>query len=89
MLNTLDCAFTIDRKSKAMRELKTGKAPALDGTITAQMLKYGGEIVVDWMVWMCKLAWQQSKVPEDWRRAIIVPLYKGKGKRGNVIIIGV
>ncbi len=23
----------------------------------------------------------QRKVPEDWRKAIIVPLYKGKGKR--------
>ncbi len=45
------------------------------------MLKYGGEIVVDWMMWMCNLAWEQSKVPEDWRKAIIVPLYKGKGNR--------
>ncbi len=27
------------------------------------------------------LAWEQSKVLEDWRKAIIVPMYKGKGKR--------
>ncbi len=27
------------------------------------------------------LAWEQSKVPEDWRKAIIVPLYKGKCNR--------
>ncbi len=44
-------------------------------------MKYGGEIVVVWMVWICNLAWEQSKVPEAWRKAIIVPLYKGKGKR--------
>ncbi len=44
------------------------------------MLKYGGEIVVDWMVWICHLVWEQSEVSEDWRKAIIVPLYKGKGK---------
>ncbi len=25
--------------------------------------------------------WEQSKVPEDWRKTIIVPLYKGKGNR--------
>ncbi len=43
------------------------------------MLKYGGEIVVDWTVWICNLAWEQSKVLEDWRKAIIVPLYNGKG----------
>ena len=65
---------------EAIRKLKLGKAPGSVG-ITAEMLKYGGEIVVDWMVWICNLAWEQSKVPEDWRKAIIVPLYKGKGNR--------
>ncbi len=45
------------------------------------MLKYGGEIVIDWMVWICNLAWEQSRVLEAWSKAIIVPFYKGKGKR--------
>ncbi len=65
---------------EAIRKLKLDKAPGLDG-ITAEMLKYGGEIVVDWMVWICNLSWEQSNVPEDWRKTIIVLLYKGKGKR--------
>ncbi len=60
--------------------MKVGKASGPHG-ITAVMLKYGGEIVVDWMMWICNLAWVQSKVPEDWRKAIIVTLYKGKGNR--------
>ncbi len=64
----------------AIRKLKLGKAPGSDG-ITAEMLKYGGEIVVDWMVWICNLVWEQSKVPKDWRKAIIVLLNKGKGNR--------
>ncbi len=37
--------------------------------------------MVDWMMWICNLAWEQSKVPKDWRKDIIVPLYKGKGNR--------
>ncbi len=65
---------------EAVRKLKLGKAPGSDG-ITAEMLNYGGEIVVDWIVWMCNLVWEQSKVPKDWRKAIIIPVYKGKGKR--------
>ncbi len=72
---------------EAIRKLKLGKAPGLDG-ITAEMLKYGGEIVVDWMMWICNLAWEQSKVPEDWRKAIIVPLYKGKARERSVTTIG-
>ncbi len=65
---------------ESIRKLKLGKAPGSDG-ITAEMLKYGGEIVVDWMMWICNLEWEESKVPEDCRKAVIVPLYKGKGKR--------
>ncbi len=38
-----------------------------------------------WMMWICNLAWEQSKVPEDWRKAIIVPLYKGRGNRKECI----
>ncbi len=45
------------------------------------MLKYVGEIVIDWMVWIYNLVWEQRRVPEAWSKAIIVPLYKGKGKR--------
>ncbi len=44
---------------EAIRKLKLGKAPSVDG-ITAEMLKFGGEIVVDWMAWICNLAWAQS-----------------------------
>ncbi len=64
---------------EAIKKLKLGKAPGSDG-ITAEMLKYG-EVVVDWMMWICNPAWEQSKVLEDWRKAIIVPLYKGEGNR--------
>ncbi len=52
----------------------------MDGT-TAEMLKYGGEIVVDWMVWICNLAWEQTKVPGEWRKVITVPLCKGIGNK--------
>ena len=65
---------------RAIKRLKTGKAPGMDG-ITAEMLKYGGEAVIDWMHLICNLAWKQGVVPGDWVKAIIVPLYKGKGSK--------
>ena len=47
------------------------------------MHKYGGDTVVEWMLWICDVAWKQFWLPEDWRKAIIVligdysNIYKG------------
>ena len=35
------------------------------------------------------MAFESCVVPGDWRSAVIVPLYKGKGKRKNGAIIKV
>ncbi len=31
------------------------------------------------MFLICNRAWKKGEVPDDWEKAIIVPLYKGKG----------
>jgi len=67
---------------KAIGDLKCGKAPGIDG-ITAEMLKYGGEAISDWMHAMCILAWKEGRVPQDWTKATIVPVYKGKGDKSE------
>ncbi|MCP5003018.1 MAG: hypothetical protein GY941_03575 [Planctomycetes bacterium] len=69
-----------DEVKGAIERLKVGKAPGIDG-MTAEMLKYGGEEMVEWMLLICGLAWSHGVVPGDWTRAVIVPLYKGKGCR--------
>ena len=65
---------------RAIGRLKMGKAPGVDG-ITAEMLRFGGEVVIDWMHLICNLAWKQGTVPKDWVKAIMVPIYKGKGSK--------
>lgn len=35
------------------------------------------------MFLICVLAWKQRKAPDKWRRAIIVPLHKGKGSKNE------
>ena len=72
--------ITREEVSKAITRLRGGKAPGVDG-ISAEMLKYGGDAVVEWMLLISSLAWDQGVVPEDYGNAIIVPLYKGKGSR--------
>ena len=63
-------------------ELKNGKAPGRD-EITGEMIKGGGDRLVDWIWKLCNMAFESCIVPEDWRSAVIVPLYKGKGERNE------
>ena len=58
-------------------KLKNGKA-AIGDEFTREMIKGGGDRVVDWIWRMCYLAFERGFVPEDWRSAVIVPLCKGK-----------
>ncbi len=37
--------------------------------------------MVEWMVMICDLAWGLRKVPDEWRKAIIVPSHKDKGSK--------
>ena len=41
------------------------------------MIKGGGNRVVDWIWRLCNKAFESGVVLEDWKSAMIVPLYKG------------
>ena len=69
-----------DDVRKAVKKLKKGKSPGIDG-ITSEMLKYGGESIIEWLTRVCMVCLVKGEVPLDWRRAIVVPFYKGKGDR--------
>ena len=64
---------------KAIKNLKCGKAAGVD-EIRPEMLKAGGTITVQWLHRIIQKAWEEGKIPEDWNKAIIVPIYK-KGNR--------
>ena len=60
--------------------LKNEKAAGMD-EITREMIKGGGERVVDWIWRLCNMSFESDAVPEDWRSVMVVPLYKGKGEK--------
>ena len=49
--------------------------------ITGEMLKGGGDRVGEWIWKVCNMEFESGNVPEDWRSAVIFPLYKGKRDR--------
>ena len=63
-------------------KLKNGKATGKD-EITREMIKVGGDKVVDWIWRLCNMVFESGVGPEDWRSAVIIPLYKGKGERNE------
>ena len=60
-----------------MGKLKNGKAAGKD-EFTGEMIKDGGDRVVDWFWRLCNMAFGIGGVPEDWRYAVIVPMYRRK-----------
>ncbi len=50
-------SITYEEANQATRRLKNGKAAGIDG-ITAEMLKYGGDAVTQWMVKIYQVAWE-------------------------------
>ena len=52
-----------------VRKLKNGKAAGKD-EITGEMVKGGGDIVVDWIWRLCNMVFEIGVLPEDWRYAV-------------------
>ena len=73
----------IDREEvgKAVKTLKTGKAGGFDGIIN-EMLKNGGEDMIDLLWSLLKKVFEAECIPSSWSKGLIVPLFKG-GDRHN------
>ena len=63
-------------------KFKNGKAAGKD-EITREMIKGGGDRVVDCIWRLCNMAFESEVVPEDWRSIVIVSLYKIKRERNE------
>ena len=73
--------ISVEDVRKAVKKLKGGKPPGVDG-ITSEMLKCGGECLLERLRGVCNVCILEEKVPNDWMRAIIVPRSECKNYRG-------
>jgi hypothetical protein len=64
----------------AIKQLKGGRAPGVCG-IQAELLKSGGEAALRSLHAVFHSVWNTGVIPADWKRGIVVPLWKGKGDR--------
>ena len=78
--NLNERAISLEEVWETVNEMKSGKAPGLDG-FPVECLKKCGMAVLGWLVKLLNLSFEIWVVPMDWRGACIVPLYKGKGDK--------
>ncbi|KAK3509681.1 hypothetical protein QTP70_008422 [Hemibagrus guttatus] len=75
----LDETPSMDETMKAIMGLKDGKAPGGDG-IPAEVWKYGGTNLLVKLHQLIHKAWDEGSVPQAWKDATIITIYK-KGDR--------
>ncbi|KAG8222333.1 hypothetical protein J437_LFUL001876 [Ladona fulva] len=63
----------------ALKKVKNGKAVGAD-QIPVEIRKCLAEEGIDVLWDLVRKLSQQEKIPEEWRKSILVPLYKGKGQ---------
>src|SRR3569623_1280764 len=67
---------------EAVKAMKAGKASGVDGIVT-EILTHGGDGMID-MTWqLCRQVFDTERVPKDWTKGPIFPLFKGGDRRST------
>lgn len=71
---------SFEETKQALFAMHDGKANGVDG-IPAEVLKRGGESVIRHLTELFTLCWERGTLPQDFKDARIVSIYKKKGDR--------
>ena len=63
---------------ETLKRMKGGKAIGLDG-IPIEVWRCLGDIAIVWLTKLFNHIFRSNKMPDEWRRSILVPIYKNKG----------
>jgi hypothetical protein len=70
--------ITKDEIRVAIGKAKAGKAAGPSGVVS-EWLKAAGEAGVEWVTDVCNAVMNEGRMPDDWKKSLIVNVYKGKG----------
>ena len=78
----LDIPPTLKEVASAICKLRSHKSPGSDG-IPAEVYKQGGDALLYRLTDLFAVCWEKGTIPEDFRDALIVSLYKNKGEKSD------
>jgi hypothetical protein len=58
--------------------MKTSKALGSDD-IPIEIWRRLGDVVIMWLTKLFNIIFRSNKMPDEWRRSILVPIFKNKG----------
>jgi exonuclease III len=64
---------------EALKRMKPGKAPGVD-ELPIELVKEAGVVGVQWLYRVMKVVWRERRVPKEWTKGVIIPIFK-KGDR--------
>ena len=64
---------------KVVGKLRNGKAAGQD-EVVAELLKYGREVVIDWLTEVIQQVWQSGNIPQEWKDATLIPVHKKRAR---------
>ncbi|XP_055371836.1 uncharacterized protein LOC129605867 [Condylostylus longicornis] len=71
---------SIDETKDAIHKLKNNKASGED-SITAELIKYGGDAVLQKIHELIILIWKNEDIPDSWNSTLIFPVHKKGDKK--------
>jgi hypothetical protein len=81
------CRFQESEVKDVLKRMKGGKAMGLDG-ILIEVWRSLGDVTIIWLTKLFNLIFRLNKMPDEWRRSILVPIFKNKRMCKVVLIIG-
>lgn len=82
MIEELNKEIEMSEVDKALGKAERNKAAGEDGCIN-EILKGGEGAMKESLLMLCQSMWREERVPKDWERGIIVPIFK-EGEKKNV-----
>ena len=70
--------ITKEEVERAVRKMKSNKAPGVS-EVSIDMVKARGEEGIRWMWEVLREVWRSERIPDEWTRSVIVPIFKNKG----------
>ena len=65
---------------RAVNKLQNGKAAGGD-KVVAELVKKGGETMVNWLLELIQEVWRTRRVPQEWKDSTLVPLHKKRDRK--------